>query len=78
MMNPREKRDLFNYGWIASFYRSKHYPVAFQLFLVIILVAFIYDGFVGPRFTDENLITLSLSGVFWYPVIFGSLFFAGR
>ena len=78
MMDRREKRDLFNYGWIASFYRSKHYPVAFQLFLVIILVAFIYDGFVGPRFADENLITLSLSGVFWYPVIFGSLFFAGR
>lgn len=78
MHNKEEKRDLFNYDWIARFYRSKHYPLAFQLFLVIVLVIFIYDGIVGPKFADENLITLSLSGVFWYPIIFGSLFFAGR
>lgn len=73
-----EKRDLFNHKWIADFYRSKHYPLSFQLFFVLALFVFIYDGFLGPESSDENLITLSLSGLFWYPLIFLSLFLAGR
>jgi polyferredoxin len=76
--NRKEKRDLFNYKWIARFYRSKHYPLSFQLFFVLALFVFIYDGFLGPESSDENLITLSLSGLFWYPLIFLSLFLAGR
>jgi polyferredoxin len=74
----KEKRDLFNYKWIARFYRSKRYPLSFQLFFVLALFVFIYDGFLGPESSDENLITLSLSGLFWYPLIFLSLFLAGR
>ena len=74
----KQKRDLFNYKWIAQFYRSKHYPLSFQLFFVLVLFVFIYDGFIGPESADENLLTLSLSGLFWYPLIFLSLFLAGR
>ncbi len=73
-----ERRDLFNYSLIRRFYRSKHYPLSLQLFFVILLVIFIYDGFIGPDSSDANLITLSLSGIFWYPMIFGGLFFLGR
>ena len=43
-----ERRDLFNYSLIRRFYRSKHYPLSLQLFFVILLVIFIYDGFIGP------------------------------
>ena len=73
-----ERRDLFNYSLIRRFYRSKHYPLSLQLFFVILLVIFIYDGFIGPDSADANLITLSLSGIFWYPMIFAGLFFLGR
>lgn len=76
--NRKEKRDLFGYKRIAHFYRSKHYPLSFQLFFVLALFVFICDGFLGPESSDENLITLSLSGLFWYPLIFLSLFLAGR
>ena len=73
-----EKCDLFNYGLVRGFYRSKHYPLFLQIFFVILLVAFIYDGFTGPESSDANLITLALSGIFWYPMIFAGLFFLGR
>ena len=76
--NTKEKRDLFNYKWIARFYRNKSYPLTFQILLVLALSIFIYDGFIGSENSDENLITLSLSGVFWYPLIFASLYFFGR
>ena len=74
----RERRDLFNYGLIRRFYRSRHYPLFLQIFFVILLAAFIYDGFSGPESADANLITLALSGIFWYPMIFAGLFFLGR
>ena len=77
-LESRERRDLFNYGLVRRFYRSKHYPLFLQIFFVILLVAFIYDGFTGPESSDANLITLALSGIFWYPMIFAGLFFLGR
>lgn len=77
-LESRERRDLFNYGLVRRFYRSKHYPLFLQIFFVILLVAFVYDGFTGPESSDANLITLALSGIFWYPMIFAGLFFLGR
>ena len=74
----KDKLDLFNYRIVRGFLRSKHYPFIFQIFLVFTLLYFVYMGIAQPEGTSFNPLGNSLAGLFWYGIIFVSLFFLGR
>lgn len=65
-----DKYDLFRNKYLANFWRSKYYPLVFQVSLSAIMVGMIYNGFLGPASNDENAITMGAFFVFWWGIIF--------
>ena len=65
-----DKYDLFRFKYLANFWRSKYYPLVFQVSLAAIMVGMIYDGFFGTTSTAENAVTTGIFFAFWWGVIF--------
>jgi polyferredoxin len=65
-----DKYDLFRYKYAANFWRSKYYPLVFQVCLAAIMVGMVYDGFFGSSSYTENAITMGAFFAFWWGIIF--------
>jgi len=74
----KDRNDLFNYKTIANFFRSKYYPLVFQIMLIIFLAGFIIQGLGEKRSDTESAITMGLFSAFWFLIIWSSNVFAGR
>lgn len=65
-----DKYDLFRHKYLANFWRSKYYPLVFQVSLAAIMAGMIYDGFFGSTSYTENAITMGAFFAFWWGIIF--------
>jgi polyferredoxin len=65
-----DKYDLFKNKYLANFWRSKYYPLVFQVAFAAIMVGMIYHGLSGPLSTNENAISMGAFFVFWWGIIF--------
>ncbi len=48
-----DKHDLFNNKSVASFFKSKYYPLVFQVLLIIFLAGFIIQGLGEKEVTQK-------------------------
>jgi len=74
----KDRYDLFNYKFIANFFRSKYYPLVFQVAMIILLVGLIIQGLGEKRSDTESAITIGLFTTFWFLIIWSSNVFTGR
>jgi polyferredoxin len=65
-----DKYDLFRNRYLANFWRSKYYPLVFQVSLVAVMMGMIYNGFFGTTSYNENAITMGAFFAFWWGIIF--------
>jgi polyferredoxin len=65
-----DKLDLFRFHYFSRFWRSKYYPLVFQVSLAAILGGMIYNGFFGPTSYTENALTMGAFFAFWWGIIF--------
>lgn len=65
-----DKYDLFRFKHLANFWRSKYYPLVFQVSFAAIMMGMIYDGFFGSTSYEENTLTMGAFFAFWWGIIF--------
>lgn len=74
----RRPADLLAWRPLDIMARSRFFPLALQVAVLLLFSAALYDGFFGSDVSSENLITWGAWTIFFWPVILTTLVLMGR
>jgi hypothetical protein len=74
----RPRVDLLGSRLAFGLARSRFFPLALQVAVLLLFAAALYDGFFGSDIAGENLLTWGAFTIFFWPVVFISAMLVGR